>query len=352
MTFGGKPSAKARLLLLVLLLGLASGCKDRQSSIADRVSTNMTSFSQTLKTNHILMVDVSPSMGPYLPALRDSIEAAIQNAQDGDIISVYTFWHQIRPVIEDIEIGNVSREALIQRIREAIIIIDGCTDVTGMLALSHEKMVRSENAHPFHRKMLMIFSDNQHAPFPCAHGGKLSAFEKANLEEKASSVRRMGGWSKYVIYTPEAASKGESFNSIPSDIGAKRVEYTGHGDSRSLHSLIAITKWILILQMIFVVLLFIYFIFRLYKLSRFMFALGLTLFVFMSSVFLVEMLAGIDYLNSSIEYLTGQIINYLSPIIGDHRIVMPLQLTFSIMSYIGLAYLIRRLTRPRMTEAS
>ena len=345
-------SAWCRLYFSSILMLLATGCKDGGVDIQNRISTNAAHVSQTFATNHILIIDVSPSMAPYLPAVRQSIQNAIRSASAGDVMSVYIFWHEIKTVVENVEIDRVDRNALIQEIEGSVVRTEGCTDVARMLEFSREKMLASEGLYPFHRKMLMIFSDNQHAPYPCGGGRKLSAPEESNLEAKAGSIRRMGGWSKYVIYTPVTDRKEASFNKLPSDIGAKRIEYTNYKDADALKGLVSVTKWILILQMLAVALLFVYFVFRLYALNKLLFVMGLFLLIFLASTFLVEMLTGIDYLNSSIELFTGKIINYLSPVIGDHRIVMPLQLTFSIMTYLGIWYLIRRVTTSRPKVAS
>jgi hypothetical protein len=341
-----------RLFFWAILPLLLAGCQDGGVDIKNRISTNAAHVTQTFATNHILIIDVSPSMAPYLPAVRQSIQNAIRGASSGDVMSVYIFWHDIKTVVENIEIDRVDRNALIQQIESSVVRTEGCTDVARMLEFSREKMLASERLYPFHRKMLMIFSDNQHAPYPCGGGRKLSAPEESNLESKAGSVRRMGGWSKYVIYTPVTDKKEANYNKLPSDIGAKRIEYTNYKDADALKGLVSVTKWILILQMLAVALLFVYFVFRLYALNKLLFVLGLFLLIFLASTFLVEMLTGIDYLNSSIELFTGKIINYLSPVIGDHRIVMPLQLTFSIMTYLGIWFLIRKGTTMRPKAAT
>jgi hypothetical protein len=341
-----------RLFFCAILPLLSAGCQDGAVDIQNRISTNAAHVTQTFATNHILIIDVSPSMAPYLPAVRQSIQNAIR-APVLEMSCLCTYSGMIlRLLLKISRLTALIVVHLIQQIEGSVVRTEGCTDVARMLEFSREKMLASERLYPFHRKMLMIFSDNQHAPYPCGGGRKLSAPEESNLESKAGSVRRMGGWSKYVIYTPVTDQKEANYNKLPSDIGAKRIEYTNYKDADALKGLVSVTKWILILQMLAVALLFVYFVFRLYALNKLLFVLGLFLLIFLASTFLVEMLTGIDYLNSSIELFTGKIINYLSPVIGDHRIVMPLQLTFSIMTYLGIWFLIRKGTTMRPKAAT
>jgi|GEM_PF-5045412 len=344
---------RALITIAAFSLLLFSGCTGKSETVGDRLTENFGNLAKTLSTNHILMVDISPSMGPYLPAVRNSIANAIRSASSDDVISVYGFWHLTLPVIENIRVGDWDREQLVATVTSKVQVTDGCTDVAQMLEFAKTKMSNSEKLFPYHRKMLLIFSDNQHAPYPCGGnaGKKLSPVQLTDLEQKSSSIRRMGGWSKFVIYTPEVNTKETSYNKLPTEIGAKRIEYTDYKRTDSLNNLFLISKWLLITQMFTVFFIFIYFLFRIYFLSRILFSIGLFLFILSTSIFLLEMLAGVDYLNTSIEAAAGFLVNYVSPYIGDHRLILPLQFSVSSMIYFLIFLSIKRLTKIKSPKA-
>jgi hypothetical protein len=338
---------KSYLILISASIVSTFHCGNR--SLSERVQDNIVNVSKTIATNHILMIDVSPSMAPYLPSVLNGLNQAILNAAPDDVISVYVFWHDILQVMENVRVNDGNRQDLLELIASKLHITDGCTDVGKMLNFAQSKMSLSEKNFPYHRKMLLIFSDNQHAPYPC--GGrnvlKLTASQVTDLESKASSVRRMGGWSKFVIYTPSIAEKETTYNQLPTDIGAKRIEYTDFKNQDSLKNILQISKWMLIIQMLAIFLIFLYFLFRMYFLSKILFLCGIFLLFLSASIFLVELLSGVDYLNTSIEGVTSFLVNYVSPYVGDHRLVLPLQFSMSGMMYLLIFMLIKRIIPSR-----